>query len=151
ENPQLAANVANELADAYAKENIEFKSLNSKEAAEWLGAQLDEQRKKVEASQAALQQYRERTDSVSTDSHENSVIQKLNELNTAVTHAKTERILKESAYRRVEALQTQQANLDSVPAILENSFVQTLKAQLSEQQRQEAQLRQTLGARHPDM
>jgi polysaccharide biosynthesis transport protein len=151
ENPQLAANVANELADAYSKENIEFKSLNSKEAAEWLGSQLDEQRKKVEASQAALQQYRERTDSVSTDSHENSVIQKLNDLNTAVTRAKTERILKESAYRRVEALQTQQANLDSVPAILENTFVQTLKAQLSEQQRQEAQLRQTLGARHPDM
>jgi capsular exopolysaccharide synthesis family protein len=151
QNPQLAANVANALTDAYTKQNLEFKSLNASEAAEWLGSQLEEQRKKVEASQTALQRYREQTESVSTDSRENTVMQKLNELNTAVTHAKTERILKEAAYRRVQALQDTQANLDAVPAILGNGFIQTLKTQLSDLLRQQAQLRRTLGDRHPEM
>jgi succinoglycan biosynthesis transport protein ExoP len=151
ENPKLAADAANTLADSYAKQNVEFKTLASNEAVDWLGSQLETQRKKVEASQVALQRYREQTESVSADGHENTAVQKLNELNLALTRAKTERILKEALFKQVQEVQHQHGTIDAVPAILSNTFVQTLKTQLGEMQREQAQIRSVLGARHPDM
>ena len=75
--------------------------MSSKEASDWLGQRLGEQRKQVEASEQALQQYREQTDSVSLEDKQNIVVQKLADLNAAVTRAKTERIQKEALYNQI--------------------------------------------------
>ena len=96
-DPALSAQVANALAKAYIEQSLEFKFTSSKEASDWLGQRLGEQRKQVEASEQALQQYREQTDSVSLEDKQNIVVQKLADLNAAVTRAKTERIQKEAA------------------------------------------------------
>ena len=120
----LAARVANALAKAYIEQNLEFKFLSSKEASDWLGARLADQRKQVESSEQALQRYRERTDSVSLEEKQNIVVQKLADLNGAVTRAKTERIQKEAAYNQMRTLQNDRAALDTFPAILSNTFIQ---------------------------
>ncbi len=147
----LAASVANGLSRAYIEQNLEFKYTSSKEASDWLGQRLAEQRKQVEASESALQQYRERNDAVSLEERQNIVVQKLADLNAAVTRAKTERIQKEAAYNQVRSVETNRSALDSIPAILSNQFVQQQKTELAELQRQQAQLSDKLGARHPDM
>jgi len=150
-SPDLAATAANGLAHAYIEQSLEFKYTSSKEASDWLGQRLGEQRKKVEESESALQQYRERNDAVSLEERQNIVVQKLADLNAAVTRAKTERIQKEAAYRQIQSVEANRAALDTIPAILSNQFVQQQKTQLAELQRQQAQLSEKLGARHPDM
>jgi succinoglycan biosynthesis transport protein ExoP len=147
----LSATVANTLARAYIEENLEFKFMSSKEASDWLGERLAEQRKRVETSEQALQQYRERTDSLSVDEKQNIVVQKLGDLNAAVTRAKTERIQKEAAYNQIRSLQNDSAALDTFPAILSNTFIQQQKGELADLQRQQAQQADKLGRRHPDM
>ena len=147
----LSAQVANGLAKAYIEQNLEFKFLSSKEASDWLGARLGEQRKQVEASEQALQRYREQTDAVSLEDKQNIVVQKLADLNGAVTRAKTERIQKEAAYNQLRGLQTDRNALDTFPAILANTFIQQQKGEIAELQRQQAQLSEKLGPRHPDM
>jgi polysaccharide biosynthesis transport protein len=150
-DPALAANVANGLARAYIEQNLEFKFLSSKEASDWLAERLAEQRKQVESSEQALQRYREQTDSVSLEERQNIVVQKLADLNAAVTRAKTERIQKEAAYNQMLELQNDRAALDTFPAILSNTFIQQQKGELADLQRQQAQLSEKLGPRHPDM
>ncbi len=150
-DPALSAQVANALARAYIEQNLEFKFTSSKEASDWLGQRLGEQRKQVEASEQALQQYREQTDSVSLEDKQNIVVQKLADLNAAVTRAKTERIQKEALYNQIASLQSDRAALDTFPAILTNTFIQQQKGELAELQRQQAQLSQQLGPQHPDM
>jgi capsular exopolysaccharide synthesis family protein len=150
-DPALSANVANALAKAYIEQHLEFKFLSSKEASDWLGERLAEQRKQVEASEQALQRYREQTDSVSLEEKQNIVVQKLADLNGAVTRAKTERIQKEAAYNQIRALQNDRAALDTFPAIVSNGFIQQQKSALADLQRQQAQLSDKLGPRHPDM
>src|SRR5262249_16042988 len=59
-DPRLAAAVVNALTAEYIAENQEFKTKASLESAQWLGQQLEELRKQLRASQAALQSYRER-------------------------------------------------------------------------------------------
>lgn len=148
--PELAADMANALAAAYIQQNTEFRFNTSKEAAEWLEGQLGEQRKKVEESEAALQRYRETHDAVAVEDRQNIVVQRLAELNAAVTKAKTTRIEKEALYNQLRSMEAAGA-LDSVPAVLANDYVQTIKADLAAVQRQQAELAEKYGERHPEM
>jgi capsular exopolysaccharide synthesis family protein len=147
----LSARVADALTKAYIEQNIEFKFTSSKEASDWLGERLGEQRKQVEASEQALQRYREQTDSVALEDKQNIVVQKLADLNTAVTRAKTERLQKEAFYHQIVSLQGDRAAIETFPAILSNTFIQQQKGELAEIQRQQAQLSHKLGPHHPDM
>jgi polysaccharide biosynthesis transport protein len=149
-DPKLSARIANGLASAFIEQNTEFKFNVSKEASDWLGEQLAEQRTKVEASEQALQRYREQTDSVALEDRQNIVVQKLADVNAAVTRAKTERIQKEALYNQVKAV-GDPAALDTLPAVLSNTFVQQLKAEIADRQRQYAQARGRFGPKHPDM
>jgi succinoglycan biosynthesis transport protein ExoP len=148
---ERAAQVANGLARCYIEQSLEFKYTASKEASDWLGDRLGEQRQRVEASEAALQQYRERSDAMSLEERQNIVVQKLADLNAAVTRAKTERIQKEATYQQIRNLQNDRAALDTVPTILSNQFVQQQKSELAGLQQRQVQLSEKLGDRHPDM
>jgi capsular exopolysaccharide synthesis family protein len=151
-DPVLAARVANGLAKAYIEQNMEFKYLSSKEASDWLSARLGEQRKQVETSEQALQKYREGSrDALSLEDRQNIVVQRLADLNQAVTRAKMDRIEKESTYNQIRERQSDSAALDSFPAILANGFIQQQKSELAELQRQQAQLTEKLGPNHPEM
>src|SRR4029077_17112172 len=101
---------------------------------------LTEQKRAVEASEAALQNYKEKNGAVSVaDSSSNIVVQRLTDLNSALTKAKTERINKEALYNQVKAVESA-GTLDTFPAVLANDYVQKLKADLTELQRQQQQL-----------
>lgn len=151
-DPTLAAQAVNGLAQAYMQQNLEFRFSASKEATDWLSGQLAEQRKRVEADELALQQYRERNDAVSLEDRQNIVVQKLVDLNAALTKAKTDRIQKEAVYNQVRTLQLNSGSIDTFPAIMSNGFVQQLKSELSDLQRQQAQLAASgVGPKHPDV
>jgi succinoglycan biosynthesis transport protein ExoP len=70
--PALSSKVPNALAAAYIAQNLDFKFMSSKEASDWLGERLGEQKKQVETSEQALQHYREQTDSVSLEDRRTS-------------------------------------------------------------------------------
>jgi polysaccharide biosynthesis transport protein len=150
-NPRLAAAVANALANSYIEQSLEFKYTASREASDWLGQRLGEQRKQVESTEAALQRYREQNDALSLEERQNIVVQKLADLNSAVTKAKTERLLKEAAYNQIVGMQHDRQLIDTMPAVLSNQFVQQQKNELADLQRQQTQLSEKLGPNHPDM
>lgn len=150
-DPQLAARAANALAKNYIEQNLEYKFLASQEASDWLNDRLAEQRKQVEDAELALQQYREQNDAISLEDTENIVVQKLADLNAAVTRAKTQRIEKEALYNQLRLSQSNPAALDTFPAILSNTFIQQQKAEIARLQREQAQLSEKLGDKHPEM
>jgi len=147
----VAAAVANGVAKSYIEQNLSYKFTASRDASDWLGERLAEQRAQVEKSELALQQYREQNEAISLDNRQNIVVQKLADLNAAVTKAKTERLQKEAMYRQLSITGPDAAMLDTFPAILGNAFIQTQKTELAALQRQQAQLAERLGDRHPEM
>jgi succinoglycan biosynthesis transport protein ExoP len=150
-DPAMSRDIANALAKAYIEQNLEFKFMASKVASDWLGSQLAEQKKLVEASELALQRYREQNDGIALDEKQDIVVQKLADLNAAVTKAKTERIEREARYRQIQSIQSDRAALDTSPAILGNSYIQQAKIELAGLQRQLAEISEKLGDRHPDI
>ena len=77
--------------------------------------------------------------------------QKLADLNSMVTRAKAERISREALYKQVRDSQASGMPLDSIPAILSNSYLQQLKADVSQLQAQRARMSQDLLDGHPEM
>lgn len=150
-DPVFAAAAANAVAKAYIDQNMEMRFNVSKDAADWLSDRLSEQRKALEASEAALQAFREQNGAISvSDSASNIVVQRLTDLNAALTKAKTERINKEALYNQLKAAEGSGA-LETFPAVLANDYVQKLRADLADLQRQQAQLGERYGERHAEM
>ena len=149
-DPVLAADMANAHAKAYIQENTEDRFSASKVATDWLSERLADQRKKVEESELALQKYKEQHDAVAVEDRQNIVVQRLADLNGAATKAKMGRIEKESEYNQIKAVQGTPA-IETVPAVMSNEYVQKLKSQIGDLQRQEAQLADKYGDRHPEM
>jgi succinoglycan biosynthesis transport protein ExoP len=150
-DPEFAARAVNTLASEYIKQSIELRLAASQEANDWLAKQLEDQRKKVEETESALQRYRETHNSISTEDKRDIVVQRLADLNGAVTKAKTDRIDRESEYNRLITLKQDQQALDAFPAIMANPYVQQLKTEIANLQRQQAQLAARYGERHPEM
>lgn len=150
-DPAMSSRVANAVAKQYIEQNLEFKFLATKEATDFLNARTAEQRKALDQSEQALQRYRERTGAMALEDRQNIVVQRLADLNAAVTRVRTDRIEKESVYNQIKEIQGDRTALDTFPAILNNVFIQQLKVQLNELQRLSAQQSEKLGARHPDM
>ena len=148
--PQLASDMANGIAQAYIQQNLEARFSASKDATDWFGTQLAEQRKKVEETEVALQRYKETHDAIAVEDRENIVVQRLADLNGAVTKAKTTRIEKEALYAQLKAVQGTSA-VDTFTAVLGNEYIQKLKSEVGDFQRQEAQLAEKYGERHPEM
>ena len=148
---ELSAKVANALATSYIEQTLEYRFNVSQDASNWLGERLAEQRKQVEAAEAALQQYREQHEAISLADHESIVVQKLEDLNAAVTRAKMERLQKEALEQQLRAVEHDPAQLDTFPAVLGNAYIQRLKSELADAERRRAQLAVELGESHPEM
>ena len=154
-DPALSARVANALARAYLQQSLTVRSKTSDDASNWLSKQVIEQRARVDASEKALQQYRQENsaDSLMRDQlgveQQNVVVQKLAELQAAETKARTETFEKQAHYRQLLAAQASRAPLDTMPAITTNPYIQGLKVEVAALQRQVVQASQELGDLHP--
>ena len=151
DDPALAATSANTLAEEYVQQNLDLRRLNMERSLEWLAQELARQKTIVEASERAMAQYREDQNALSLEDRQNIVIARLNQLNDAATRARTNRAQKESLYTRLAGLGAKGAAAGSIPEILQNPYIQSLKAQLAELERRKALLSERYGDKHPEM
>jgi capsular exopolysaccharide synthesis family protein len=150
-DPVVAAEVANAIARAYVKWNTEFKSNTTGEASDWLKRQVEEQRRLVHASEAALQSYKKDHDAEALGERQNIVVQKLADLQAAVTRARSETIEKQTQFAQLSALKSNQGALDTLPAIASNAYIHGIKDELATLQQQLAQASEQLGELHPEI
>jgi succinoglycan biosynthesis transport protein ExoP len=146
----LAARAANALADNYVSQNLQLRQQSMAKSLEWISEELGRQRTVVEASERAMAEYRANQNAMPLESPQNIVVARLNQLNDAATRARTVRAQKESLYKQVEALGPVAA-ADTIPAISQNPYIQSVKTRLADLQRQRTLLAERYGDRHPEM
>jgi polysaccharide biosynthesis transport protein len=150
-DPQVAAALANGMAQQFIKQNLDRKMSASTEAVSWLREQVDEYRLKVEKSEEALAQYRQHTQSVSLDERQNIVVDKLKELNAAVTQAQQARLTAEAEWNGIKSLLDAGHSATEIPVIMKSERVTTLRQQLSDKQIALAVLRERYLDQHPSV
>jgi capsular exopolysaccharide synthesis family protein len=145
-SPELSARVANLLASNYIQQNLEAHFVTTDQAKEWLTKQLQDLKGKVERADENLQAFGSKHDIISLDEKENVTMQRLTELNEALTKAESDRIAKEALYKQIK-----DKNVDSLPPILENKLIADLKQNTIQLEGQYVKLLETLKPDHWDM
>ena len=152
-DPKFAAQAANTLMEEYVDQNLQVKLQTSENMLAWLGKELANQQTKVEESERALAEYRDKQNALSLDDKQNIVLSRLNQLNDAVTKAKMARVQKETQYSQIKPLMPvvglDAVPVDSIPLIAQNAQIQSLKGKLLELQQQKVQLSERYGDKHP--
>ena len=144
--PELSAQVANTVATTYMQQNLEIRFITTEKAKEWLTGQLQDLKGKVERADEDLQSFGSKHDIISLDEKENVTMQRLTELNEALTKAESDRIAKEAIYRQIRA-----KNIDSLPPILESKLISDLKQAYIQLEAQYVKQLETLKTDHPEM
>jgi polysaccharide biosynthesis transport protein len=134
-DPYLAAEVANTLANEYIQMNFETRFNATNMASDFLAKQIVDLKARVEKSEEELVRFSGEHDIYAISDKENVILQKLADLNTALTAVQAERIQKESTWNIV-----QQAGSNNLPDILRSNLITTLETNVSDLQVQKAKL-----------
>ena len=151
---ELAAKVPNTTADTYIESDLDARMAMTQKASEWLRERMSELKTKVDSSERALQDYRDRERIVDTKGLAMSGAGKqLEELTRSVVEARQKRAEAESAYALVQQIKSgrAQANYDSVPVVLRNPLVQAMKGAEAESERRLNDASKRYGPEHPKM
>ncbi len=148
-SPEIITLIANTHARLFIEQNLLLKATASTEAIEWLDQHLAQLKKKVEESEAELHRYKEENRIVSLEEKQNIIVQRLSDLNTAVTQAKTERIRLETLYNQITKYAGKETAMESLPSVINNKLIQELKAKYITLQAEHKKISQKLGKKHP--
>ena len=148
-DPALAANAANSLARLYIDFNMETRFATLQDALDWLERQVGGMRQQVEASEEALQQYKEQHNVHLIDDRLPGLMNEITHLNSSLSQAKTERIELETLYNELQDALQQDKGVEWMPSVVENPLIQSLKTRYVDLQRSFVHLSQKYGDDHP--
>jgi capsular exopolysaccharide synthesis family protein len=143
-DPKFAATMVNTLAQSYIEQSLDLRFATSQEAAAWLKEKLIEGRKKLEESEAKLNQYKREHNIVALDDKESITSQKLEQLNKDLIAAQTQRMEAETRFKEVSRGQP-------ISQVLKDPLIQTLKGQEAKLIAEQSELSRKFGADHPRM
>ncbi len=148
-DPSLTEVIANTLVREFLRQNYEHNASASDVATEFLMKESEGLKRKLEASENAMQGYKEQMQASSLEDRQNVVMEKLKELSTRVTEAKSQRILQETAYKQVTALNGDLDALLVIPAVANDQAVVEIRSNIAKQESDLANLRQRYKDQHP--
>jgi succinoglycan biosynthesis transport protein ExoP len=149
-DPALAASVANTYADLYLLEQLEAKYAATRRATEWLNEHVGDLQKKVQASDQAVQLFKQQHQLIQTKGT-TVTAQQLSELNSQLIIATADRAQKEANLRQIQDMLKSPGGADAAAQVLASPVIQRLKEQQSQLRRQEAELSTRYRPAHPAM
>ncbi len=145
--PELAAAVTNRLCETYIQQALDMRFQTSNEAGHWLESQIAQQRQTLENLDVKMQELKRREGIVNIDERRTLLEQRLKELGTALNERKTERLQKEALWRQMASA----SNPEELPEVMRSALVQSLRIELANLERQQAQLLQRYLDEHPEV
>jgi succinoglycan biosynthesis transport protein ExoP len=143
-DPRLSQELAAAHAATFIRMSLETRFELTKEAREFLEKKLAELKVKVEKSEEALQQFRQRHGVVSMEGSQNIVVDRMLDLNKRLTEARAKRIDLESLARIVK-----EKNVESLSQVIGNGLIVQLKGRLEEMEAEQAKLATIYKSDHP--
>jgi capsular exopolysaccharide synthesis family protein len=150
ESAELAALVANTLAELYVADRLRLKLDAARQASVWLDEQVQALRRRVAESERAVEDFRQQSGLLQSQGA-TLAAQELADLNARHAEARAVRRAAESRLRQVEKLIATPAGVESAGEVLGSSLIQRLKEQESVARREVAELESEYGPGHPRM
>lgn len=149
---QLAADVVNALARVYIQSQMDAKLQSTREAGDWVGSRIEDLKAKLDASQQALQEFRDRENILDVAGGQTLGAQELNELTTRLGDARRARVEAENIYRELGGTANYSVEqMMNMPAVLQHPLVQNLAQAQTDAQQEVTNLARRYGPEHPKM
>ena len=149
-DPKLSAQLANAHVRQFIEQGVELNSQASEEAERFLQAKLGELKRKVEDSEAALNNYRRDKGIIpgliSVNGKEDIVLERLNKLNDDLQEAHLKTI---NLGARMALIK--QGHADALPGVVDDGVVQKLKDRMADLQEQYAGMAKDFKPNYPPM
>lgn len=147
---EFAALAANWVAEGFIEADMDARLAMTQKAGAWLTERLSGLRKKLEESERALQQFRERERIVDAKGVAQSGASKqLEQLSEGLVASRQKRAEAEAAYQQVQAAQRSKIDVESIPAVQKNTIYIQLKAAESAAEGRLADAAKKYGPEHP--
>jgi capsular exopolysaccharide synthesis family protein len=144
-DPDLAASVANAVANSYLQRTFEIRYNATADLSTFMEKQLEALRVKMEKSGLALAQFERELDVINPDDKSSILSARLTQLNTEYTNAQTERVKKEAAWQSIQS-----GTLESAEVSTQGETLKTIEARLDEATQKFAEVKARALANHPD-
>jgi polysaccharide biosynthesis transport protein len=138
-DPQVAAKVANLVAQIYMREQVELRALPARGSAKWFDEQTQEVRRRYEMAQKRLSDFQRAHDIIGINRMDLEA-EKLKNMSYQLTQAQAE-----------AAAARSKAGAGAVSDIESSLIVQNLQEQVATQSAKVSELAKTLGPNHPTM
>ncbi len=145
-SPQLAASVANALAEEYVSLSLDQRLEAVQKGRAFIEKQLGVTKAALEHSEEDLQAFARANEILTVDAKQNIEYRKLSDLAEALTKAQHERMAKEALYKQVTAGDT-----NALSQITNNPVVTSLTSELARREADRARLAETFTPEYPRM
>ncbi len=144
-NPQLAADVANAVAQSFLGHSYNIRIKSSASLSTFMEQQLEELKAKMERSVEALVRFEREMNVINPEEKTNILSSRLLQLNTEYTNGQSERVKKEAAWNSM-----QNGSLEAAQISGQGEALIQLTQKLNEARQRLAEVRTTFGVNHPE-
>ncbi len=150
-NPEVAALLANATVRAYVEEVFRMKLDSARRTLEWMTKKAQEEGKKLEKAEKALQAYMKEHNLMALEDRRIGVPEQLSRLSTDVIIAQTRRKELETLYYKVRKVADDPQNAVTIPAVAGDRALQELRGQILMTEKSIMELSAKYGDKHPVM
>ncbi|MDD4927918.1 MAG: polysaccharide biosynthesis tyrosine autokinase [Gallionella sp.] len=146
---QLAATIANTIADVYIEADMEARYKMTQKATDWMNSHLTSLKANLEKSERNLQQYREQHNLIDTKNL--SLSGATSQLESLLKGLVEARLVRSQAKSNLDQISRVKGNELSMPVVQRNPLVSRLMETVADQERKVSELSNRYGAQHPKL
>ncbi|MCC5979643.1 MAG: GumC family protein [Salinarimonas sp.] len=148
DNPDKAARIANGIAQAYLEDRAASRAASSNEAADAISLRLSELQERVRLAESEIETFKSENSLVDASGTRIDE-QQISELSGELMRAQSRTAEARARFEQVEALQRSGSDLGGIDEAISSPVIATLRGQYAATAQEYADLRETLGERHP--
>ncbi|MCI5148636.1 MAG: polysaccharide biosynthesis tyrosine autokinase, partial [Candidatus Electrothrix sp. MAN1_4] len=149
--PEMARLVANGIVQAYIEEILDIKTSTTTHSLNWMTVKADEERKKLEDSERALQEYMRKNDIVTVENKLAVLPERLSQFSSDLSAAQTEEKKYAAVYRQIKNAGKNEKKLEAIPLLSNNNELQGIRSELFAAEQNIRELSKRYGEKHPMM
>lgn len=149
EDPKLAAEIPNAVADAYVAVQSDAKLQSNTSATQWLEPEIQDLRERVKEAEARVAEYRAQSDLLLGQNNTVLATQQLAELSSELSRTRANRSAATAQAASVRSALQSGASVETLPEVMASPLIQRLRERQVELNAQIADLSTTLLGNHP--
>ena len=149
-DPVIAKQIANQTAETYLTYKLESRFETTQRASRWLSERLETLRAAVNASEAAVEEYR-KANGILQGKESSLAVQELTDTNTALIAARAELESRQARLTQAQSIVRGGGDTNSITEVLSSPIIQSLRQTLAETEQNKAELATKYGAKHPTL